>query len=218
VKKSRTKKHRVALFIDLANVCELDMDWIVLAAQRLGQMEVARGYGNFTNWRYLAPAAERLFLKGVRLIHCPPWRIAGDAWKNCADEVMAADIYQTLQERPEIDRIIICTGDGHFVPVTICIREAGRDAIVIAPPDGASRMLQEVASRCLTAPYSQISLPLGDEVPPPDNGGKNSRGIRPVKAPAGGYSGHDGGGSRVRPNGPPPLVKPGSAAAQSQGA
>ena len=217
-KKRQSNRRKIALFIDVANVCELDMDWIVRAARRQGQLEVARAYGSFTNWRYLTPAAERLFLHGVRLIHCPAWRNASGEWKDCADELMMDEIYRTLNQKPDIDRFIICTGDGHFVPATIRIRATGREAIIIAPPDSMSRMLAKVASRCLTAPYSETRLPLSDEPRSSDNGNQSLRATwRPnVHSQASGKDGNHR--RRIRTADSPPLTRPGASLAKAASA
>jgi hypothetical protein len=201
---------KVALFIDMANVCELDMDWILRAVHRQGQIEIARAYGSFTNWRYLSPAAERLFLRGVRLVHCPAWRNARREWKDCADEIMLDDIYCTLDDKPDIDRFVICTGNGHFVPTAIRLRIHRRTVIVIAPPNGLSRMLQEVANQCLFAPYSGIRLPLSDDTPPSDNRSRNSDATRRPNA-QGQETGRKGDHRRYSQRGNlPPLRKPGT--------
>ncbi len=167
------KTRKVAVFIDVANACELDMTWIMRTARRLGRIELARGYGSFSNWRYLAPAAEKLFLLGVELIHAPAWRNGSGEWKDAADELMIANMSDVLATRLDIERFVVCSGDAHFVPVVRQARARGCEVIVIGPSNGTSRLLMEAANRCLTAPSAGIVLPLEHEFTPAANGGRS---------------------------------------------
>lgn len=154
--KRQSDRPKVAVFIDVANLSEADMEWIIRAAGRLGKTAMAHGYGSFSNYRGTGAAAERLFVLGIRLIHCPSWRNGGTELKNAADETMMLDIQRTLVDRPDISRYVICTGDGHFVPVVRQVRTSGKEVIVITPPDGASFLLTAAATRYLTAPVFGI--------------------------------------------------------------
>lgn len=205
--KRKVRPRKNAMFVDVANVCDLDVDRMMRMVRRQGTIEIAQGYGNFTNWRHLSAAAEKLFLHGVRLVHCPGWRNASGEWKDCADEIMMGDIQQFLVARPDIDRFIICTGDGHFVPAALRVRASGREVLVIAPPDGISRMLREVASRCLTVPPSEPRI--GDGHSASDNGdrtGQDARAAHTHNRPASGNGGRKG---RNRSTKQPSPAKPG---------
>ena len=209
-RKRRIDRRTVAVFIDLANMCESDLDWMLRSVRRHGKPVIASAYGNFVNRRFLETAARKLFLKGVRLVHCPGWRNGGGEWKDCADEIMMDDIHQTIAEGLGIGRYIVCTGDGHFVPVVKRIRASGREAIVLAPSDRASRMLEEVADKfLLVPPLRSESLPT-DARQPAGNCRKPSPKIQlPDKRNS--TSGTNGdSGWRGRTNGPPPLKRPGA--------
>jgi hypothetical protein len=210
-KKRQIRVRKNAVLIDVANVCELDLDKMMRAARRQGRIEILRGYGNFANRCFLSHPAERLFLHGVRLIHCPAWRNASGEWKDCADEMMMHDIHQILVARTDIDRFVICTGDGHFVPVALAIRASGREVVVISPPDGTSRMLGEVATRCLTVPHYGSELPKGDGDSPSDNADGTRRDGHPKTTQRQTGGGNGSGKGRIRPTGLPPLRKPGAA-------
>jgi hypothetical protein len=166
----RRTKRKVAMFIDIANLLEVDLEQLVRVARRLGEIEIARGYGNFVNWRFLGAAAEQLFLQGVRLIHCPGWRngAGGQDWKDAADELMMVDVCCLLDKRQDIDRFIICTGDGHFVPVVLAIQARGREAIIMGPPNGTSWLLREAADRYRELPKVGGQTISTEKCPPPD--------------------------------------------------
>jgi len=192
-------------------MCESDMDWIMRCVRRHGKPEIAKAFANFVKWRFLETAAGTLFLQGMVLIHCPGWRNGGGEWKDCADEMMMDDIQQTLAERPEIGRFIVCTGDAHFLPVVRRIRECGRETIVIAPADGPSRMLESVADKFLIAPPLDTELTLADASLPTDAGAKTSQ-ETPRAVSSSSTSGTNGDSRRrIRPNGLPPMERPGSA-------
>jgi hypothetical protein len=210
VNRKRPPDRRViALFIDVANMCESDMDWIVRCVRRHGKPAIARAYGNFVNWRFLETAAEKLFLQDVLLVHCPGWRNGGGEWKDCADEMMMGDIQQALAERPEIGRYIVCTGDAHFVPVVKRIRACGREAIVVAPADGPSRMLQRVADKFLIAPPLNAEPTSTDASLPTEDRAKTSE-ETPVSFGRSSTSGTNGDSRwRKQVNGLPQPHKPG---------
>lgn len=199
----------VALFIDLENMCDSDMGWIVRCVRRHGKPAIARAYGNFKRYR-VEGAAEALFLADVRLIHCPGWQNGSEAGKSCADETMMVDIQQTLAERPDIGRYVVCTGDAHFVPVVQRIGGCGREAIVIAPADGPSRMLERVAAKFLIAPPLNAEGALAGDSPSTTVEIKTSQEV-PLAVSHNPPSGSNGSSRRrTQPNGPPPSVRPGA--------
>lgn len=118
-------------------------------AKLLGRVEVAKGFAPFDQQnRGIDRQAFKLDRIGVDLVHCP--QRPGDRDKD--DETMQEHIRRTLEQRPEIQRYVLCTGDHGFARVVKRIRAKGRVAFVIGPPDAVSRELAEAATVCLTVP------------------------------------------------------------------
>jgi hypothetical protein len=205
--KSQVNRRRVALYIDLSNMCESDIDWLVRCVLRHGKLATARAYANFANHGFLESAAVKLFLKDVELIHCPGWQNGSGEWKACPDETMMVDILQTLANRPDIGRYIVCTGDGHFVPVLKRIRAAAREAIVIAPSDGASRMLVKVADKFMLVPRPK-GAPRPANASTPTGDSREPLAESPLPTKHSPDHGNNGRSRRIPHNGLPPPTKP----------
>jgi len=141
---------KVALFIDIQNGAGLDMQLVLKIANLLGRIEVAKGFAPFGQGNAgVDRQARKLSRMDVELIHCPPMSVDD---REVDDRTMQEQIRQTLERRPEIERFVLCTGDGDFVREVRRIRAKGRVAFVMAPPGSASRELAAAATVCLTIP------------------------------------------------------------------
>ncbi len=159
--RSTNRKRKVALFIDTANCRNVDFEQVLRIARRHGDLVVTQAYGNFANTRGLGEADETLFILGARLIHCPAWRNGSGEWKSTADEMLMNDVRTLMHTSPSVTRFIICSGDGHYVP-TICeIKKRGKEAIVMANQQGASRLVREVADKFIPLPPVAVPVPKG---------------------------------------------------------
>jgi len=155
-------RKKVALLIDAANCRNVDFEQIVRIARRHGELVVAQAYGNFSNYSYLGETADKLFLLGVRLIHCPAWRSSSGQLKSAADEMLMNDIRSLMQSKRSVTRFVICSGDGHYIS-TICeIKKRGKEVIVMADQQAASRWVVETADRFI--PLPPVAVPVPKEV------------------------------------------------------
>ncbi len=153
---------KVALLIDAANCRNVDFEQMLRIARRHGELVITRAYGNFSSHRYLGKMAEKLFLLGVQLIHCPAWKNGSSELKSTADEVLMNDVHALMRTRRSVTRFIICSGDGHYIP-TICeIKKRGKEAIVMANPEVASRLIMEVADKFI--PLPPVAAPVPTEI------------------------------------------------------
>lgn len=156
----KSSQKPTALFIDAANCCEVSIAQLLNTARQQGRLEVMRAYGNFSNNRRLDKAALELFLQGVRLIHCPAWPNGSDRLKSTADETLMNDVCTCLNTRENLAQFIICSGDGHFVPTILALKEQGKRAIVMARPGSVSGPLKKAADGFIPLAQADGSLPV----------------------------------------------------------
>jgi len=134
-----------ALFIDVANCRQVNFDQLLDLARQQGPLTLMRAYGNFANSRYLGKAAHKLFLMGVRLIHCPAWPNGSGQLKCTADETLMNDVRSCLEARENASQFIICSGDAHFIPTMLAIKKQGKRVIVMAEPQSVSEWVRATA-------------------------------------------------------------------------
>lgn len=147
-----------AVYVDTANCRNVDVDQLAQTARRYGEVTTFQAYGNFTQ-PSLAPMAEKLFLRGARLIHCPAWRSGSGLMKSTADETMMKDMQLALYQRPTITRFIICSGDGHYIPTIIELKRQGRAVVVMAVEQTTSRVLKTVADEFVALMPVAVNAP-----------------------------------------------------------
>ncbi|MFN8825961.1 MAG: NYN domain-containing protein [Planctomycetota bacterium] len=65
----------------------------------------------------------------------PQYVLTGHAGKNSADVQLACDVCRVLYRRPDIDAIVIVSGDRDFIPIARQVLEENRELRVVAIPD-----------------------------------------------------------------------------------
>jgi hypothetical protein len=68
----------------------------------------------------------------------PQYVLVGHAGKNSADVQLACDVCRVLYRRPDIDAIVIVSGDRDFIPIARQVLEENRELRVVAIPDSTS--------------------------------------------------------------------------------
>jgi NYN domain len=68
----------------------------------------------------------------------PQYVLVGHSGKNSADVQLAVDVSRVLFRRPDIDAIVIVSGDRDFIPVARQVLEENRELRVVAIPDTTS--------------------------------------------------------------------------------
>jgi len=68
----------------------------------------------------------------------PQYVLVGHAGKNSADVQLACDVCRVLYRRPDIDAIVIVSGDRDFIPIARQVLEENRELRVVAIPDTTS--------------------------------------------------------------------------------
>jgi hypothetical protein len=132
-------------------------------------MVLGRSYAAFDTYPGMEVAHD-LALMGFD----PQYVLVGHAGKNSADVQLACDVCRVLYRRPDIDAIVIVSGDRDFIPIARQVLEENRELRVVAIPDSTSgdlRMrvggerfwnaldLMGVEARVVTRPDAGSSMP-----------------------------------------------------------
>ena len=96
-------------------------------------MVLGRGYAAFDTYPGMEVAHD-LALMGFD----PQYVLTGHAGKNSADVQLACDVCRVLYRRPDIDAIVIVSGDRDFIPIARQVLEENRELRVVAIPDSTS--------------------------------------------------------------------------------
>jgi len=116
---------------------ELSLGILEQLKQRLHKdkapMVLGRSYAAFDTYPGMEVAHD-LALMGFD----PQYVLVGHAGKNSADVQLACDVCRVLYRRPDIDAIVIVSGDRDFSPIARQVLEENRELRVVAIPDSTS--------------------------------------------------------------------------------
>ncbi len=137
---------KAAVFVDAENHPDLDVSALI---KRLRQFDIVERHA-CADWRNrrLDRLAEQLEGADFEMYHTWSGHRPG-VYKNKADSHMARNISQVLAGRPEIQVIIIVSGDEFFTHVARKLRQQGKRIIVAADPLRASKTLRNTANEYL---------------------------------------------------------------------
>lgn len=133
------------LFLSLKNreelsglrIRELSLGILEQLKQRLNAekapMVLGRSYAAFDTYPGMEVAHD-LALMGFD----PQYVLVGHAGKNSADVQLACDVCRVLYRRPDIDAIVIVSGDRDFIPIARQVLEENHELRVVAIPDSTS--------------------------------------------------------------------------------
>jgi hypothetical protein len=96
-------------------------------------MVLGRSYAAFDTYPGMEVAHD-LALMGFD----PQYVLTGHGGKNSADVQLACDVCRVLYRRPDIDAIVIVSGDRDFIPIARQVLEENRELRVVAIPDNTS--------------------------------------------------------------------------------
>ena len=96
-------------------------------------MVLGRSYAAFDTYPGMEVAHD-LALMGFD----PQYVLVGHAGKNSADVQLACDVCRVLYRRPDIDAIVIVSGNRDFIPIARQVLEDNRELRVVAIPDNTS--------------------------------------------------------------------------------
>lgn len=139
-----TRRPQALLAIDAENQTDLDI-WALM--EQLSDMDIVErhAYADPRN-PYLRALLPRLKRAGFQIHNVWSGRRLG-ALKNTADGHMARGICAILFDHPDIEIVVIVSGDKFFVVIAKELKEEGKQVIVAANPCNVSKELLAVAHR-----------------------------------------------------------------------
>lgn len=144
---------QVACFLDVENIRyslnqrghELSPEQVAAKALKYGLLSVARAYADFT--RHPDMIRRGLVAAGFDITDVPVKPLPGGGSKSSADFYMLMDIIDTVLDRPQIETMILMTGDGDFVQVAARLKNRfGKTVVVQGVPGSTSSDLLSSAS------------------------------------------------------------------------
>ncbi|MBM3960557.1 MAG: NYN domain-containing protein [Planctomycetes bacterium] len=174
-------------------------------------MVLGRSYAAFDTYPGMEVAHD-LALMGFD----PQYVLTGHGGKNSADVQLACDVCRVLYRRPDIDAVVIVSGDRDFIPIARQVLEENRELRVVAIPDNTSGDLRmrvggerfwnalelighEPRDKAKAAPAEPAAEPpIGPPAPPASAGhahAGSAPGGAPGSAPGSGAGMVPGGGS-----------------------
>ena len=133
---------KAAVFVDAENHADLDVSALT---QRLAGFDVLErhAYADQRNWQ-LGHLLRRLKCRGFKVHHTWSGPRPGMR-KNTADGHMARGITRVLSKCPEVEVVVIVSGDAFFADVARRLQEHGRRVVVAAAPLRTSKELRRTA-------------------------------------------------------------------------
>jgi hypothetical protein len=142
-----TRQHsKAAIFVDAENHPDVRVPRLM---QLLRVLDIVERHA-FADWRKrsLDPLSQSLACQGFEMHHAWSGRHPGSQ-KNTADGHMAHGIMQVLARRPEIQTVVVVSGDAFFAQVTRQLQCRGKQVVVAADPFRVSKELCSVADEYL---------------------------------------------------------------------
>lgn len=137
------RKHLKAMvFVDAENHPDLDVTFLM---RRLSKFDVVERHA-YADWRNrcLDRLAERLEREGFDMHHTWSGHRPG-AQKDKADGCMRQDIVRLLARRPEVDVVVLVSGDTFFTDIVLWLQERGKRVIVASAPLRTNKELPNLA-------------------------------------------------------------------------
>ena len=124
------KTYKIAIGIDYPNMeiglkksgwpIPFDYDVIDCYAKQWGEVIISKIYGD---WALMKKASKFLSQFEVELVNVPHILVRGQHKKDTVDTKMAIDFGMLLYEYPEVNMVIIVSGDCDFIPVVKTIKK-----------------------------------------------------------------------------------------------
>lgn len=149
---------QVACFLDLENIRysltqrghELSPEQVAEKALKYGLLGVARAYADFS--KHPEMIRRGLVAAGFDITDVPLKQLPDGGSKSSADFYMLMDIVDTVLDRPQIETMILMTGDSDFVQVTARLKNRfGKKVVVCGVPGSTSADL--LASATISDPF-----------------------------------------------------------------
>lgn len=137
---------KVAIFLDVENLSgwlKVDGGEALLArANELGRVVVRRAYGDFSISSVSVRQPE-LNLLGFEFVHVYH-PVKG---KNSADIQIVVDVMEYLARIPDLEWVVLATGDSDFSPLFRRLRELGKSVVGVGPRSALSEAVKKSCNR-----------------------------------------------------------------------
>ncbi|MEM9215449.1 MAG: NYN domain-containing protein [Cyanobacteria bacterium P01_F01_bin.150] len=137
---------KVAIFLDVENLSGWLKDdggeSLLDRANELGRVVVRRAYGDFSIGSVSVRQPE-LNLLGFEFVHVYH-PVKG---KNSADIQIVVDVMEYLARIPDLEWIILATGDSDFSPLFRRLRELGKSVVGVGPRSALSEAVKKSCNR-----------------------------------------------------------------------
>lgn len=137
---------KVAIFLDVENLSGwLKVDGgkaLLERANQLGRVVVRRAYGDFSIASVSVRQSE-LSLLGFEFVHVYH-PVKG---KNSADIQIVVDVMEYLARIPDLEWVVLATGDSDFSPLFRRLRELGKSVVGVGPRSALSEAVEKSCNR-----------------------------------------------------------------------
>lgn len=137
---------KVAIFLDVENLSgwlKADGGEILLErANELGRVVVRRAYGDFSI-QSVSVRQPELNLLGFEFVHVYH-PVKG---KNSADIQIVVDVMEYLARIPDLEWVVLATGDSDFSPLFRRLRELGKSVVGVGPRSALSEAVKKSCNR-----------------------------------------------------------------------
>jgi len=137
---------KVAIFLDVENLSgwlKADGGGVLLErANELGRVVVRRAYGDFSVPSVSTRQSE-LNLLGFEFVHV----YHPAKGKNSADIQIVVDVMEYLARIPDLEWVVLATGDSDFSPLFRRLRELGKSVVGVGPRSALSEAVKKSCNR-----------------------------------------------------------------------
>jgi len=143
------EQHRVAVYLDFENLAisaetvqpsqTLAVESIIDFASEKGVLCIKQAYADWSK-ELFAQYQSVLLELGFELIHLPGSHLQG---KNGADVRLAIDVMEHLESFPEIQTVVIGSGDSDFVPLIQRLQARNKQTIIVGFEHSVAQLIKK---------------------------------------------------------------------------
>jgi uncharacterized LabA/DUF88 family protein len=143
-------KKQTAVYLDFENIAisagevykgqhmPVKMEPIVSYAEAKGKLRVKKVYADWSKKKF-SQYQKKLMIQGFDLVHLPETNLLG---KNGSDMRLVIDVMDHIQTFPEIDTVIIGSGDSDFIPLLQYLQSKNKDVIIVGFEHSVSEVIK----------------------------------------------------------------------------
>ncbi len=146
------EQHRVAVYLDFENLAisaetlqsgqSLHIESIISHASSKGYVAIRQAYADWSK-ELFAQYQSTLLELGFELIHLPGSHMQG---KNGADVRLAIDVMEHLESYPDIQTIVIGSGDSDFIPLIQRLQAKSKQVVIIGFEHSVAQLIKKNSS------------------------------------------------------------------------